>query len=252
VDSDHVMRPDADFWHFMPSRYLTDVIDRRLFHFKNVRGYNENNFINVDGRLFSAESLAYFSFSRDPDCTIKHYFWKRYGDNGLGVAVGFRQAGWRQDSGPIATIAFAHSDRQVSNLYLPAKDSSGTTRKCFYSMVFYSYSVTASPLASEAPNEDDLLWSNEICFTEKPPEDAPDTEERLILLGCTKSENIDYSPMRPYLYPKAIVFGYNMPASQRDQTLEQYLGKFLLFQSESKEQRIELRILEQYGNSHAP
>jgi len=58
--------------------------------------------------------------------------------------------------------------------------------------------------------------------------------------------------MRPYLYPKAIVFGYNMPASQRDQTLEQYLGKFLLFQSESKEQRIELRILEQYGNSHAP
>jgi hypothetical protein len=212
------MLVEADFWNFLPERYLPAILEKRRLHFQNVVEHSEVNVVKVDGRLFEADTIGYFSFTKDQDAPTNRYFWKHYGEDGYGSAIGFRNAGWKQDGGPIATgdlgVALSQAHRQPKNLYLEGKDINGSIRRCYYSMVFYATDVKLCA-DLRPPTDADLLWSQEICFTQKPEADSPDSEERLIILDCPTFVDFDYSAMRPYLYPRVLVLGYNMSSEKK-------------------------------------
>ena len=229
------VRNQGNWWHFMPEKYLAGVIDHRSFHFKNARGQHEHNVLVMNGHRFSPETIGYLSFTQDPYCLTSNHFWRTYADDGQGVAVGFRQAGWRQDYGPIATgnraFALKNAGREVSNLYLYVRDGTDRLRKCYYSMVFYDNCVDREEDDLEEPGNAEVQGVKEISLTLKPGADSPDAEERLLVLGCAESLDLDFSPMAPYMAPTSVVMGYRVSVGRRQEIASKYRGSLHLMQA---------------------
>jgi hypothetical protein len=206
----------ADLWHFMPARYSDDLLCRRLLFFKNCAREKEATVLVDNGTHIDAGSVGYFSFTSDENCHHIDHFWNKYADFGTGISVGFAVSGWLQDSAPAATgdyaVAASTRGRAVGNLYvrlgaLGATNELTSLRNAYRAPVYYATNrahYTAESRQIGSPHFAPTLF---VSMTLKPPMDAADSEERLLLLDCPQTTHLSFETAHPYLRLRAVVIG---------------------------------------------
>jgi hypothetical protein len=120
--------------------------------------------------------------------------------------------------------------KPVTNLYLPSKEE-GRIVKCYYAMVFYEKDDTIHKETLTTLSADDLCDFRDLCFTCKPSGDSPDHEERLVVLDCPATRDIDFSTMYPGLYPNGIALGYGLPPHFKQTIRDIYGAHFRMYET---------------------